>query len=417
MPKKTRSLKNKPVSKSQTLTFKQTINLSPAEAFRMFTHETALRDWFSNSAQADARAGGVLFLRWNSGYQVCASITAYEPGKRLVLLWDGKGEPAPTRVAISFKAKGSGTVVTVSQGGVGSGSKWAATRQEIKDGWASGLENLKSVAESGIDLRIARRPRLGIFIGDFTPEVAAKIGVPVSKGIKIDGTAEGSGARAAGLEKDDVLVRLDGKPAVDFQTLEVAIHGHKAGERVMIEWYRGKQKMKAQLEFGKFPIPELPETAADLAMLARKQYFDINTGLPKLLVGVSETEAGTHSGENWSVKDLIAHFILMDRDFQSWMADMLNDTPAGDDLRMRPNVTQRIAAVVERCTTVQELLNELKRASDETIRMLETLPPTFVARKHLFRRVASWALETTPTHFHEEHSEQIKTAILAAKKK
>jgi uncharacterized protein YndB with AHSA1/START domain len=41
--------------KTQTLKFKRTISASPAEVFRAFTHPTALRDWLSNAAQADAR--------------------------------------------------------------------------------------------------------------------------------------------------------------------------------------------------------------------------------------------------------------------------------------------------------------------------------------------------------------------------
>ena len=417
MPKKTTKLKAKPTAKFKTLSFKQTLNLSPAEAFRMFTHATALRDWFSNSAQVNARVGGLIFLGWDSGHYVCATITTFEPGQKLGLAWDGKNEPAPTRMTVSFRAKGSGTVVSVAHGGVGSSSKWAATRQGIRHGWAAGLENLKSVAETGIDLRQARRPRLGIFIGEFTAEVAKQLGVPVTKGIKLDGTAEGSGGRAVGLQKDDVLVKLGGKPAVDFPTLGIALQGRQAGDKVAIEWYRGNRKMKGELALGRFPISAVPDTAADLAMLARKQYFDINTGFPQLLVGMSETEASTHSGNEWSVKDLIAHFILAERDYQSWVADMLNDTPVEDYLEFRTNVTPRIVALVERHKTTQDLLNELKRAADETLRLLEALPANFVARKHLYRRVANWVLEVTPGHFHDEHSEQIKTAILAAKKK
>jgi uncharacterized protein YndB with AHSA1/START domain len=415
MLKKTAKSKSKPVAKS--FTFKKTIAVSPAEAFRMFTHATAWRDWFSNTAQVDARAGGLIFLGWSSGHSVGAQIKTFEPGKKLVLVWAAQGESQPTQVTVTFKARGSGTVVTVSHAGLGLGSKWAAARQDVQHAWPDGLENLKSVAETGIDLRVTRRPRLGIFIGDFNTDIAKQLGVPMTKGIHLEGTAEGTGARAAGLQKGDVLVKLGGKPAVDFATLGAALEDRKAGDKVALVWYRGNKKMTGPLTLGSFPISVVPDNAADLAMQMRKQYFDINTGFPKMLEGVSEVETSLHAGKEWSVRDLIAHFILTERDYQSWVADMINDRPVEDDLQFRPNVTPRIVALVERHKTSKDLLLELKRATDETLALLENLPPDLVARKHLYRRVATWALDVVPSHFHAEHAEQIKTAILAAKKK
>jgi hypothetical protein len=58
---------------------------------------------------------------------------------------------------------------------------------------------------------------------------------------------------------------------------------------------------------------------------------------------------------------------------------------------------------------------ELHSAQAETVVLLESLPPTFVARQHLYRLFALWMLEWMPSHFQEEHSEQIRTAIAAAK--
>jgi hypothetical protein len=107
----------------------------------------------------------------------------------------------------------------------------------------------------------------------------------------------------------------------------------------------------------------------------------------------------------------------MERDFQSWVADMLNDTPVEDFLAMRPNVTERLRAAVARFQTVPALLSELKQSQAETFSLLAALTPKFMARRHLYRRVAQWMLEVVPTHFREEHGDQLKTAIEAAKKK
>jgi transcription-repair coupling factor (superfamily II helicase) len=79
---------------------------------------------------------------------------------------------------------------------------------------------------------------------------------------------------------------------------------------------------------------------------------------------------------------------------------------------MRPNVNERIAAVVVRFDTLDALLAELALAQAETVALLATLPAAFVSqRKHLYRRIALWETENEATHFHEEHVEQFKQAV------
>lgn len=315
---------------------------------------------------------------------------------------------------VTFKAKGEGTVVTVSHSGVGSGAKWAGTVHGITHGWPSGLENLKSVLETGIDLRFACRPRLGIFIDEFNPEIARKIGVPVKDGIRLAGTADGSGARVAGLQKDDVIVKFAGK-SVNPVMLGKVVPNYKAGDKVPVVFYRGSEKKAVSLELSRFPIPEVPSTATELAEAVRKNYVELNAEFEKAPEGVTEAEADHKAGSEWSVKELIAHFIAGERDFQSWVADMLNDTPVEDYLEFRPNVNERLRAVVDRFKTVPALLDEMKRAQGETVALLAALPPVFVARKHLYRRAATWMLEVVPGHFRSEHSEQLRAAITAAR--
>ena len=402
-------------TKMNTLTFKQTIHASPTEVSRMFTHSTALRDWFCDWAIADARKDGLFHLRWNSGHYVSGQYLTFEPGKKLVFTWDGKGELQATRVTVTFAEKGEGTVVTLSHQGVGAGAKWASTRHGIEEGWPSGLENLKSVMETGIDLRVARRPRLGIFIGGFNPEIAKGLSVPAKDGIRLEGTAEGSGARASGLQKDDVIVKFAGKN-VNPGSLGNVVQNYKAGDKVPVVYYRGGQKNTTELELSKFPMPDVPATAVELAEAMRKNYVALDGEWEQIVAGLSEAEAEHKEGKEWSAKELIAHFIAGERDYQSWIANMLRDNESNDYLEFRPNVDERLAAIVARFKTVRGLLDERRAAEAETVALLAALPDSFLKRKHLYRRVATWALEVIPGHLRNEHGEQIKTAIAAAKK-
>lgn len=394
-------------------TFKQTLAIPPAESFRLFTHATAWKDWFSEMAQVDARVGGLILIGWGSGHHIAMTILKMEAPSRLVLRWEGRGEPEPTRVTVSIRPKGEGSLVTVTHDGLGSGAKWARMRVKVPAGWTEGLANLKSVAETGVDLRQARRPRLGINIADFHPEVLKQLGVPVAMGIILNGTGEGTGARALGLVKDDVLVRLDGKPAGDFPALHKALEGHSAGDKVRVEWYRGPKKMKGLLELGRFPFPEPPAGPAELAAGLRQHFAETRVAWTKWLEGISEGQAGARPADGWSVKELLAHFILMERDFQSWVADMVNDLATTESLEMRPNVTPRLQALTARFGAAPALLDELVKAQDESVAVLENLPPALVARRHIYRRIAQWVTEVVPMHFHEEHGEQIRAALAA----
>jgi uncharacterized protein YndB with AHSA1/START domain len=398
-----------------SFTFKQTLAVPPAEAFRMFVHATALRDWLADSALADARPGGVIHLHWDNGHYVAATIQKLAAPRNLTLIWDGKGDPEPTRVSVTVRARGEGSQVTLVHRGIGAGVKWARTRAWAPARWPAALENLKSVVESGIDLRQARRPRLGIVIPDHSSDAAWRLSAPGARGVLIEGTAEGTGARALGWQKGDVLVRLGGKSIADLPSLGAALEGHQAGEKVAVTWYRGPNKMSGQLELGRFPSTAVPGSPAELAAVARGHYEAINAEWATLLAGAREAETGRPAGEGWSAKELIAHFILCERDYQSWIADMLNDSPVEDSLENRPNVSPRIKALTARLQTTASLMAELRLAQIETLAVLEHLPPALAARPHVFRRIGLWALEMMPSHFHEEHGEQIRAALAAAR--
>lgn len=403
--------------KTQTLKVSCTVAAPAAEAYRAFIHPTALRDWLCNGALVEAREDGHLQLRWDDAFYMSGTFRKLEPGKRLIFTWDGYLDPAPTLVTVTFKETPRGTLITVARSGFGTNRVWAGARADFIEHWPGRLENLKSLLETGIDLRFARRPRLGIGIDDFSAEIAKKIGVPVSKGIRLSGTAEGTGARAAGLQKDDVLISLNGKKLTDFGSFGPALAGLKAGDAPKLVFYRGAQKLTCPLTLSSFPIPEIPATGAELAAKIRGIYQEIEVNLDKLMNGMSDAQASHKtSPSDWSLNELLAHFILMERDYQSWVADMLNDRAVNDDLEMRPNVRERLQALVGRLPTVAALRAEIRAAAAETINYVENFPAHFIQhRKHLYRRAAQWQLEVTPTHFYEEHGEQFKAALEATK--
>lgn len=400
---------------AQTVKLKRTLNAPPAEVYRAFTNATALREWCCDVAHVIKLKGGPLYLWWNSGYYASGEFTSLVPGKKVAFTWQGRGEPGVTRVQVTLTAKDDGTVVTLTHGGFGSGTKWAQVRRESEHGWQAGLENLQAMLETGQDLRYVRRPMLGVNVGEFNAEVAAKLGVPVTEGIRLEDTAETMGARAAGLQKDDVIVSVGGKKVTGWPTMVTALQPHRASDQVAIVFYRGSEKKTARLELSPRPLPEVPPTAQALAEAMRKIQARLDADLAGCFRGVSEEEASHKPATTeWSAKETVAHFIVTERETHAWIADMINSDERWSQ-ENPTNVSARIGAAVAVFGTVAALLEELKHNEAETVAMLAALPPEFVAHKGSYWRLGHYLLQID--EHTQEHLKQIRAAIEAARKR
>ena len=400
---------------TQTLSFSQMVKAPPAEVYRAFTNATALREWLCNIATVAPRAGGRLYLWWNSGYYTSGEFTTAEPQEKIAFTWYGRGEPAPTKVQIIFTAKDGDTHVAIEHMDIGTSEEWSKIILEFEKGWKKGLENLASVLETGEDLRFVLRPMLGIFFGDYDADKAKELGVPVTEGIRLEGVVEGMGAQAAGMQKDDVLVNLAGVPTQDYFGLENALQHHRAGDQIEVVLYRGREKKTLTMELSRRPIPEIPAAAKDLADALRKRYAELEAELDKFFTGVTEEEASYKPApDEWSVKENLAHLIQGERGTQSYLAELISGQERyADDFG--DNVHAAVEATVATYPTLKSLIQELKRSDAETVEFIARLPAKFVARKGSYWRVA-YNLLDSPFHFHE-HVAQMTAALDAARKK
>lgn len=394
---------------------KHTINAAPAEVYRAFTRATPLREWMCDAAMADARVGGRLYLWWNSGYYAAGEFTALKPDHHIACTWLGKGEPGQTQVAVTLTAVGVATEVTLVHSGFGDDEAWRQARQESIDGWTAGLENLASLLETGEDLRILRRPMLGVYVDDFDAHIAARLGVPVNEGMRLAGVIEGMGAQRAGLQKDDVIVGVGDMPIASWASVATALQGRQAGDVVPVVFYRGAERLTAQMDLSLRSLPEVPATPQALATALQKIYAELDPELTCCFDGVSDAEALRQpaAGE-WGALETVAHLIITEREWQSWIAELINDDESwSDHFDSTPNIPARLGALVAVYPTVLSMLAELQRSTAETAAMVAALPPEFVARQGSYLRLAR-ALMPVAEHW-REHIEQIRAAIQAAR--
>lgn len=399
----------------QKLHFEQFVNASPEKVLHNFTNASALRQWLSDVATVEPRPGGRLYLAWNSGYYAAGEFIAIVPDEMLEFSWWGRGYPSASRVQVMVRPQNGGVHLTLDHTLPGGEGPWVEICDQVEKGWSDSLDNLASTIETGLDLRFVNRPMLGIFFGDFNPEIARELGVPVALGVRIDGTVEGMGAQAAGLTGGDVIVQIGETAILNFNDIPAALGGKRAGQRVPVVFYRGPQKMQVMMELSRRPLPEIPGGTAALAQALRARFDAEEAMLEALFAGASDAAAARRPGANeWSALEVLAHLIHGKRwelinivqavaGFESWTDDW------------EGNQDCQVQATTAAFPTGAELIDEIRRLNRETVALYESIPPEFAEdNRGAFWRLAYAALEA-PYHL-EGHAEQIRAAIEAGQK-
>lgn len=402
-------------TETQTLTFEKLVKAPVKEVFRAFTNATALREWMCDVATVDPHPSGRFYASWNNGYYACGEYTSVQAEQEIALNWFGRNDPGPTQVVVTLSAGDGATRVSLVHRGLGTGEEWANTRDQIDRGWKTSLENLVSVLETGQDLRFVLRPMMGITFGEFNPEAAKKLGVPVTQGIRLDSTLEGMGARAAGLQGDDVIVEMAGQSITDYPSLTNTLQGYRAGNQLEVVFYRGPEKKAVQMELSRRPLHEIPATTAELAEILRHKFAEQDVALAQVFEGVTEEEASHKPApDEWSAKEVLAHLVLGERYNPDWIAELEGGFERWID-DWGGNSNARTGALVAAYGTLPNLLEEMKRVEHETVAILAALAPEFMDRKGSYWRMAYNLLES-PYHLNQ-HIDQIRAAIEAARRR
>lgn len=354
-------------------------------------------------------------MAWNSGYYSAGEYVDLVEADSLTFTWHGRGEPAATRVEVLLTEAEEVTHLRLTHAGFGEGPEWEESKIQIEKGWKNGLENLSSVLETGEDMRFVLRPMLGVTINDYNESIAEQIGVPVTKGIRIDETLEGMGARKAGLQKNDVIVSMNGHQIDDFGSLNIALTGLRAGDTTEVVIYRGVEKLSLNMELSKRPIPEIPASPVDLSLAIEKQYLESEKHLGEFLDTVSEDEASFKiSPEEWSVNEILAHLIQGERFYQMYVVELVESQERWSD-DYGGNLEGYIEATVESYCSLEALREEFRRCRNETILLFSKLPPDLVKQKGIFWRLAYGALEGA---FHDfAHLDQMRKSVEIARAK
>jgi uncharacterized protein YndB with AHSA1/START domain len=388
---------------------------APVEfAYRAFTNSTSLREWLCDVATVQPHPRGRMYLWWRGDFYSSGHYIELDENKRVKFRWYSSIDSAPTEVTVTVSEKDDGSLVSLAHE-VPDDPSWAKAAEAFRENWVESLENLKSVLETGIDLRIANRPMLGIVPGDFTEEQALSLGVPIREGMRIDDVVDGMGAKRAGIQKDDVLVEMAGKPITnDFNSLPNAIAGKKGGDKVEVVLYRGTEKKTIKMELGKRPMPKVLFDPVELARQAREIYEPALAKLEYCFENYTDEQALTRPAPNeWSALEVVAHLIHGERFNSIYLTSLIDGYELTSD-GFGSNVTAQVEATVKANPSIKMMLYTLRRTVDEVLAFTELIPEEFTQNKGSYYRFAYGFLQ--PNFHITAHIQQIKEALAAAGK-
>ncbi len=392
-----------------TLKLQQEVKAPVTEVFLAFTNSTILRQWLCDVATVDAKPGGRIYLWWHSGMYVVGTFATLETDKEIEFSCKGVREVAPTTTHILLTEKPGRTLVEMTLSGFPEGADGEKLHTEIGHRWEKSLKNLVSVMEEGPDLRITTRPMMGILLDSFNEEVAKKLGVPVKKGLRLAGVIDGMGAQKAGLQKEDVIIEVEGIPQTEFNDFTNAVHGKIGGDILTVVYYHGAEKRTVKMELSKRTVPEIPFSAEKLAVKMEAIAKQVDAELAEIFQGSDDAAASRKPDpDEWNAKEVLAHLIHTERYFPQWINELVFSAEAVTD-SIGDNLPARIAATAKVYGTVENLLDELKHNEQETVETIRHLPEEFVARKSTFWRMAFTMLQIV--EHARGHYSQLRSAL------
>jgi uncharacterized protein YndB with AHSA1/START domain len=378
------------------------------QAYAAFTHPATLSHWLSNGAQAEAHPGGRIYLWWENGYYASGEFTTLEPEKKIEFTWLGRDDPGKTLVQVELAEEEDLTSVILVHLGLGDSKKWAKTAKVFTKSWKRSLENLKSVLETGMDLRNTQRPITGLSLEEWTAERAASLEIKAKHGLFINDVVAGLGAQQAGLQKDDLLTKMAGHKLNSLVEFRLALQGKAPGDTVKITFHRGPDKFSNQIVLSARTISELPPSTEIVIGTMQDAYAKFQGQVSKSVLGIKDAPASHRvTPESWNIKEILAHLIATERDLHNWLSNQLEgqNTTAS----FYSHTPARIAAIITATPNPTTLFRALKTLQSETLAILAEAQPVLNENKSLFGRVSTLILAL---HGHlDDHSTQIDACL------
>ena len=136
------------------------------------------------------------------------------------------------------------------------GMNTAVVRQDLAQniGFAIAIDTIKPMLDQ-LQKGEAFAPQgfLGVSTVTLTPEIRAQLDFDAEKGAVVAEVVAGSPAAVAGLQRNDVIIRIGDNDIATNVDVQKEVRTKKPGDKVTIVWMRGAEELKADVTLGARP--------------------------------------------------------------------------------------------------------------------------------------------------------------------
>ena len=157
-------------------------------------------------------------------------------------------------------------------------------------GFAIPVDRVRRVMHDLVSYGEVRRPWLGLVVQDLSPELAQHFGT--SRGVVVAEIETDSPAASAGLERGDVIVRVDGHDVHSREEFDQRVDAHGEGERATLTLRRDGREQNHEVKLTPFPAAHADDLAWSLLGLGVAERGDVlevrrvRPGSPAARIGV-----------------------------------------------------------------------------------------------------------------------------------
>jgi S1-C subfamily serine protease len=120
-------------------------------------------------------------------------------------------------------------------------------------GFSISIDLAKPIVQELIDSGTVTRGYVGVQLTDITPSLAENLDLPVEEGVGIVQVVPGSPADDAGLQQNDIIVRVEDQEITNTGDLLEALRAYQAGDTVTIRLYRDDEQQELEVTLGTQP--------------------------------------------------------------------------------------------------------------------------------------------------------------------
>jgi uncharacterized protein YndB with AHSA1/START domain len=143
-----------PSKDARALDHQYFIRASPANVFRAITEPAWITRWLCDRAELTPKTGGTYSFGWTNGPTHTGKVTEFVAGEKIAFAWEWPGVALKGTVfSLAVEPEGDGAVLRVGHTGFPRDEEWTDLYGGAEWGWTYFALNLKSVLETGHDLR------------------------------------------------------------------------------------------------------------------------------------------------------------------------------------------------------------------------------------------------------------------------